>query len=148
MCRNSRIRVFTHSLRIKYPRETWNFIATLRTNRAKRRDVSGARFENRNRRESNDQHGRRPAHRGENWRYVLATVKRDVTRDVIRVSIAKFDSRFVLRDIACKMGIFFAKKKQPSRVTEQDKAILVSLNLYLIVLLSKLSNHSLIVVRT
>jgi len=54
----------------------------------------------------------------------------------------------VLRDIACKMGIFFAKKKQPSRVTEQDKAILVSLNPYLIVLFSKLSNHSLIAVRT
>lgn len=33
-----------------------------------------------------------------------------------------FETLFLLSN---KMGIFFAKKKPPSRVTEQDKAILV-----------------------
>lgn len=48
----------------------------------------------------------------------------------------EFNSPLASCDIAAKMGIFFAKKKQQSRVTEQDKAILVSSQLNLFVLIS------------
>lgn len=74
---------------------------------------------------------------------LLGTVKRAVTWRDTRV--IREIPLLALRHRG-KMGIFFSKKKQPSRVTQQDKAILVSrrLNLLLIALLLKLSNHSLI----